>query len=506
MALSRRQFLKTAALGAAAVSTASMSPIMQALASPALPTALRTSNVTADLMFRMLNRVTFAPTPALLKAVQKSGFSAWLEVQMNPNEVADADCKARLTDYPTLDQSPPALAAQYPDRQSRPIAEALENATIMREIYSEAQLHEVMVNFWLEHFSIYHRKGNVELLNTIHDRDVIRRYAFGNFRDLLGATAKSAAMLVYLDNASSRKANPNENYAREVMELHTLGIGNYTETDVRAVARGLTGWSFVNNQDKPNYGSFQFVGRFHDTDAKTIFGMDFPAGGGIEEGERILDTLATSPATAKRIAFKLCRRFISDDPPESIVNTATDAFLKNDGEIKPVLRAILTSTEFQNAPPKFKRPLEYFIGLCRHLRLELPSPLPVAVVNFLLRMNHLPFNWVAPNGYSDEGRHWVGNMMERWLTAYRVALARPDGVQLDLVRTASADGAPNTLEGVLMYWQNALIGQPMSEADATTVLNFFRRNGVDTLNNAAGQIALAEAVALILSSPAYQYR
>ena len=249
----------------------------------------------------------------------------------------------------------------------------LQQAKILRAALSERQLNEVMVDFWSNHFNVDIRKNDCRALKMTEDRDVIRPHVLGKFRDILGASAKSPAMLKYLDNAENSvprersaiekavieiyvsyklgisgtglipdKEGPNENYGREILELHTLGVdGGYTQKDVEEVARCFTGWGVSGS-----YGSFEFKLDRHDKGAKTVLGVKIPAGGGIKDGEKVLDALARHPATARFISRKLCQRFVADEPPAALVERAAKVFTESDGDIRQVVETIITSPEF----------------------------------------------------------------------------------------------------------------------------------------------------------------
>lgn len=500
--IDRRQFLKLGATAAALPFLSS--PVLKALGSTALPSTLTIPRRSSDPIAAALGRIGFGAAPGQVEKIQTTGLEAYFEAQLYPELIYNTAALAKLQNYPTLEMSGPQLVASK--KSSGDIATELVGGTILRAVYSEGQLEEVMVNFWTDHFSIFHRKGACLVLKTLDDRDVIRKHAFGKFRDLLGASAKSAAMLLYLDNFKSHRANPNENYAREVMELHTITTAHYNELDMRAVARAMTGWTFIDNTSSRNYGGFAYTAAAHDDTEKIMFGQVFAAGGGIEEGERVLDILAAHPGTARNIATKLCRRFISDAPPESIIATVADTFLRTDGDIRELLRAIFRSDEFKAAPPKFKRPFEYFVSLCRATGLQMTSPVRKEVLETLRKMNHYPFDWHAPNGYSDTGAYWIGNMLERWNTAYNTINGLLTGTKLDLIGVAIANGAANDPDSILDYYLTAMIGESVSEADRATIFGFFTRAGSVDLNTDAGQQALREAVSLIAASPTFQYR
>ena len=258
-----------------------------------------------------------------------------------------------------MQRNPAALMARMENRPAAIMIE-LAQAKVLRAIYSERQLQEVMADFWFNHFNVFAPKGADKWLVTSYERDVIRPYALGRFRDLLGATAKHPAMLFYLDNwMSSKEGGPtgmparpdaqgnrrrptglNENYARELMELHTLGVdGGYTQKDVTEVARALTGWSL----ERPERGgAFAYRPQMHDDGEKVVLGTRIPAGGGVRDGEMVLDMLARHPSTARFIATKLARRFVSDTPPPALVDRAARVLRETEGDIRAVVRTIIT--------------------------------------------------------------------------------------------------------------------------------------------------------------------
>jgi uncharacterized protein (DUF1800 family) len=283
-------------------------------------------------------------------------------------------------------------------------------------------------------------------------------------------------------------------------------VGNYTEDDVKAVARAFTGWTFVDKLTSPNFGKYAFAPGLHDETEKLILGQTFPPNGGSGDGERVLDILAAHPATAQRLAFKLCRRFIGDQPPASVVEAATNVYRQTEGDIREVVRAIIASAEFAAAPPKFKRPFEYLISLFRAIGVEFSSPVRVNVSNALGSMEHLPFNWPQPNGYSDVGADWIGNMMTRWSVTVNVFQGRLPGTPLDLAGTAAKHGAEGTLRGALRYYAGHMLGQRLSESEMETFCQFATREGEPALDTEDGKRLLNETVALIATSPAFQYR
>src|SRR5881398_2611535 len=324
----------------------------------------------------------------------------------------------------------------------------LQRAKLLRAVYSERQLYEVMVDFWENHFSIFANKDADRWLLTGFDRDSIRPFALGRFRDLLGATARSPAMLFYLDNWRSSVPRPyaatkdkpagidgglNENYARELMELHTLGVdGGYTQKDVQEVARCFTGWTI----EKPNQeGLFLYRPGLHDKGEKIVLGHKILAGGGLADGERVLDILAAHPATARFIATKLARRFISDEPPQSVIDRAAQVFLKTDGSIRETLRAIITSPEFfsqSSYRAKIRSPFEYVAAAMRALGAETDADRPV--LDAIGRMGEPVFGRITPDGYADRANQWLssGAMVARFNFASALATNRIKGTGIDV--------------------------------------------------------------------------
>ncbi len=309
----------------------------------------------------------------------------------------------------------------------------LQQAKLMRAVHSERQLQEQMVDFWMNHFNVFANKGADRWLLTSYERDAIRPNALGKFRDLLLATAHSPAMLFYLDNFQSVAPNPNapdaarkrglnENYARELMELHTLGVdGGYTQHDVTEVARCLTGWSIKRPRDG---AEFSFNPRQHDNGEKVVLGVTIPAGGGEEDGLKVLDMLARHPSTARFIATKLVRRFVSDIPPPALVARAAETFRQTDGDIREVLRTILTSPEFLSREAyraKVKTPFEMVASALRASGADIGTWPPL--VQAVARLGEPLYMCEPPTGYPDVAEAWIntGLMLNRVNFAYALA-------------------------------------------------------------------------------------
>ena len=389
--------------------------------------------------------------------------------------------------------------------QPQKLSAELQASRILRAVYSERQLQEVMVDFWTNHFNIFMGKGADRWLLPAYDRDTIRPNAMGKFRGLLEATAKSPAMLFYLDNfqsvspdmrqprrvlqgAGQQRRGINENYARELMELHTLGVdGGYTQKDVQEVARCFTGWTIfqprgggaaanalMGEAGRRNAGTFFFNMRAHDDGEKTVLGHKIPAGGGIKDAVMVLDILVQHPSTAKFIATKLVRHFVADVPPPSLVNKVAATYTKTDGDIREMLRTIFFSNEF-NSPDayraKIKRPFELVISAVRTLGADTNGG--PGIHQWMQRMGEPLYGHQTPNGYSDAADAWVntGGLLERMNFGLALASNRIPGTRVDLTKLAGTDQNTATdKKKVLDQFLNSILGGDISKSTRETLL------------------------------------
>ena len=335
--------------------------------------------------YTVLKRTSFGVHRDALGLIQNLGINAYLEQQLDYTQIDDGDLDATIqTLFPLTTHNPARLIGGFPDNIAA-VARQMVSATQYRQMFSRRQLYEVMVEFWSDHFNIHLLNGLCPTLKPEDDRQVIRTHALGNFRDLLHASAKSPSMLFYLDNFFNLASAPNENYARELMELHTLGVdGGYTEEDVKEVARCFTGWSIRFPGDmNGDYGSFVYLPSVHDDDAKLVLQNTISAGGGQSDGEQVLDILATHPATARFIATRLCRRFIRDDPDQASIDTVASAFTQSSGDIKTTLQALFATDAFRtSADLKICRPGEYLAAMVRALAPDTAYPTDNGVLFF----------------------------------------------------------------------------------------------------------------------------
>jgi uncharacterized protein (DUF1800 family) len=464
-----------------------------------------------DPIVHALNRLTYGPRPGDVERVKAMGLQTWIETQLSPSRIPNATLDARLARLETLSLDSETIQREYsgparqarrqrrlentgnemqtpgsplPDPGSRPMMQDpetralarkdrqviadIEEAKLLRAVYSERQLEEVLVDFWFNHFNVFAGKGATRNYVSEYEREAIRPYVLGHFRNMLGATAKHPAMLFYLDNwlsssetaqldsraqARPRRRNApaptngaavrrpsqaqrsrgiNENYARELLELHTLGVdGGYTQADIVNVAKAFTGWTM-----QPRQGSgFIFDARRHDRGEKTVLGQTIKAGGGADDGERVLDIVAAHPSTAKHIATKLAIRFVSDTPPPALVDRAAARFTATRGDLREVVKVIITSPEFAAADArraKVKTPLEFVASALRATAAEVRTALPLART---LRDMGMPLYFCQPpTGYDETATTWVnaGALVSRMNFAVELSKNAVRGVRVPL--------------------------------------------------------------------------
>jgi uncharacterized protein (DUF1800 family) len=480
-------------------------------------------------------------TEQQMKTEKTEPQNSMMPIQVGVQEMKPAGSEGMKDPQPSA--KPPA---PKPVKNPQLVVTELQRAALLRAVYSERQLFEVMVNFWENHFSIFANKDADRFLLTEFDRDTIRPLALGKFRDLLGATARSSAMLYYLDNwqSSVQRHYPatndkpartvggvNENYARELMELHTLGVdGGYTQKDVQEVARCFTGWTIR----KPNeVGLFFFNPRTHDNGEKMVLGHKIPAGGGISDGDKVLDILASHPSTANFIATKLARHFVGDDPPQTVVNRAAATFLKTSGSIRETLRTIITSAEFFSTDAyraKMRTPFEYVAAAMRAVGAETDAD--PSVFGWIARMGQPIFGRTTPDGYPDRAEQWLatGATLERLNFAVALSSNKLKGTHIDPARILnqtdlnSPAAAAHHLSqlilivGVSDKTMRALdkISREASDVPATAntlpatrdmhPINYAKEAAVVKTKAPVAPLFVSELISMVLGSPEFQRR
>ncbi len=548
-----------------------------------------------------LNRLGFGPRPGDIERVREMGLEKWIDQQLHPETLDDRGVEARLEQYPTLRMSAQQLLDEFPrpnaqakragltkqefkqrrkeigddgeGRAKRPyeIVAELSMAKLTRAIYSERQLQEVLADFWFNHFNVFAGKGADKWLLTSYDRDVIRPHTMGKFRDLLYATAKSPAMLFYLDNWLSadpkayeqhskeleqrrqrflrlfnnrnpgilmRFPNPNrpefpqpqnrppfgqagqppqppgwqkrglnENYGRELMELHTLGVdGGYTQQDVTQVALAFTGWTMRAPRRDPE---FHFEEKIHGTEPKHILGRTIHAGG-MKDGEEVLDMLAKHPSTAKFISTKLARRFVSDTPPPALVERMAKTFLESDGNIREVLRTMIYSPEFWSREAyraKIKKPFELIVSALRATGADVQEAIPLVI--WANRIGEQLYGCQPPTGYSDKADAWVnsGALLNRLNFALTLATGRLRGTDVDVTRLLGEHGGGDPND-VLNRAVEILLGGQVS--DQTRAVLEKQLNDPQVLqamfDDPVKNVDAGLITGLVLGSPEFQRR
>ena len=580
-----------------------------------------------DEIVHVLNRITFGPRPGDVEAVQKMGLHNYIEQQLHPETIDDSAVEQEVAGFDLLQMSATQLSQLFEEerknnlkkqkllaanngqaeveqnganagpvvnpnqgeeqpmqmtpqdkmakaldqaKQYRSVAAIgqLEQAKLVRAIDSQRQLQEVLVDFWSNHFNIDMKKGPDRVLKVVDDREVIRPHIWGSFRDLLEASAKSPAMLFYLDNATNtvahtvtekeqrytemvrekmmengngalappvptvgqQKGGINENYGREIMELHTLGVdGGYTQQDVQEVARCFTGWT-IDRQT----GEFLFRPRQHDNGSKVVLGHEIPAGGGMQDGETVLDILCSSPATAHHIALEMCQRFVSDDPPPDLVNRIAGVFQQTGGNLRQVTEAILTSPEFlspANYNNKIKSPLEFAVSAVRASESSIvPQPPPPfdklllaqessailgrgQAADRLSKRPRQPLNWhiyelgeplfacTPPTGYKEVSKFWVspGALIERLNFAMALTQREVSDIRFNPESILNGTDLDNP-EAVLNQCVSVLLQNNISD----TTKKVLENTTLPAQGDTSQTVNASKLIALIIGSPEFQ--
>jgi len=560
MPVSRRRFLGSAAAVPGALAAASIAAeghaqeVLQSL--PTAPTA-----AAPPLEIIALNRMAYGPRPGDADRVRTLGHSAFVDEQLDPNDAADTDCNARLAaarlriqygsgasavdemrplrtvvDNWSLAQLWPLASNSQDAERTRPLNEVRAAAWI-RATYSSWQLREVLVEFWHNHFNVDATiDSRISATWPLYDR-IMRQHWGGNFRAMLEDVARSVAMQFYLDNAFSRDGPANENYARELFELHTLGAphylnalynrwrdvpgalsGNpegYIDQDVYEAARAFTGWTIAYGQNltntikAPNTGNCLYYNAWHDDAQKRVLATEFePNQPELADGRRVLDLVASHPGTARYICTKLCQRLVSDDPPATLVQTAVDVWNANQSapdQIKRTVRAILLAPEFAATwGGKVKRPFEVVVSFLRATGAEFtPNSSLFGQVN---EMGYRMFAWPPPTGHPDDAPYWLSTnvMLRRW----NILLALLGGQLGATFQLQAQTPGGQTSRQIVNYWVERLLGRAVPDATAQRLADFMRQSQSADAPPAGSDIAvrLDNLVALIGMTPEFQER
>lgn len=460
---------------------------------------------TSDPLTHLARRATFGLNGPTLARMRSIGGSAWLGEQCDPSRIDTSAVDAKVARLPHVGANVAELRAAI--ASGGEVGSQVRLAALIRQIESPAQLHERMVELWSDHLNVPIADQTLGALKTVEDRTVIRPHAMGRFADLLVASAQSPAMLVYLDNATSKRQAPNENYARELLELHTLGVGNFSEDDVAATARLLTGWT-VN----PSTGQFVFNAASHDPRRVSMVGWNRPVSGDyLSHGVSFLTHLARHPATARMVATKVARRFVSDRPSPALIETLASAYTANDTAIVPVLQTLFAHREFAAAGgAKFRRPLDWFTAVARATGTTVMVATDVRLNRLGMTaqsLGQLPFGWPAPNGYPDVEPAWLnaGGLLARWnvagdLLAGDIALmvAPVDTLRQGLVGRSTSDA--------ITMLATRVLHEPLTAAGHSLLAHHSGLGATPQLTQAQSAQLVRTVVPLMLASADFQYR
>lgn len=490
-----------------------------------------------------LNRMAFGPRHGDIQSFNKLGstdrerLEAYVNQQLAPSSIDDDECDSRLAaeNFTTLGKSLRKLWADHfvGDQDHYLPVEEVERATLIRAIYSKRQLVEVLADFWHNHFNVYGWDYWTAPVFVHYDRDVIRKNLLGNFRTMLGDVARSPAMIFYLDNQSNSGDRPNENFARELFELHTMGAENYlgvqdpnnpdlkdengepigyVDADVYGATTCFTGWRI-----DLDAGLFVFDESKHFPYQKFVLGKIIPEFGGIKDGQDVLNMLANHPGTARYVCRRLCRRLISDEPPDRIVEEAAGVFRANSAsptQLKQVVRTILLSPEFHSIwGEKIKRPNEYIFGIARSAGIDAEANYDL-VRNYRYAGQGL-FRWFPPDGYPDDREAWSSTMpmLQRWrrctwLLEWRRGGEGADKDEYRFRPEAQTPKSKKTPNEIVDHWIQRILGTSMPAAERQAVVDFLAHGRNPDYELPPEQLSerLRHMIALIYMSPSCQWR
>jgi uncharacterized protein (DUF1800 family) len=551
-ATSRRKILAGLAVSAAVAGTGSSH---RCTSPPAVTAANQQEAVTLPpLEVIALTRLSFGIAQADLEAFQalpgassREKFKAYLEQQLQPASLRNEACEQRLAPLQSLQKPIEQLWREYyrgapaTDKKYEVIYQPTNEtkfATLVRAVYSKQQLQEVLADFWHNHFNISpDRDERIAPIFPNWDAEVIRKHLLGNFRQMLGAVAAHPAMLYYLDNASSNRAGPNENWARELFELHTLGAENYlgvkrqnqvpgfaqgqpvgyVDDDVYEATRAFTGWRVNDTKDEPGLndsGSFRYHAPGHDRFQKTVLGRYLPPDQApMQDGYAVLDALAEHPGTARHISRKLARRLIGDNPPQTLVDAAAKVFLtqrKAPDQLKQVIRTIVLSDAFsQTWGEKIKRPFEVYVSMLRATNAQLNPAKANDILGQLWQLGQPLFGRIPPDGYPDRREDWssTSSVLERWRWAQGVAGDWwTEAIKSDVVKQTPTRQPKQVLE----VWVKRILARPLATPTQTAITAYMHEIRGGNLDNPLSEDDakwfIPLTVAAVLSSPDFQWR
>lgn len=444
----------------------------------------------------LLARATFGYTPDEADRVRDLGHDAWLAEQLQPDLIDDSALDAQLEQWPWL-----AMDTRYivenPDLDPILMRSQFKGIRLLRAVSSKRQVLERTADYWSDHFSVY-----IGALTRIwDDTRCWRPNVFGKFSDLLVAVTRSASMVFYLDNHTNTAGTANQNLAREILELHTLGAnGPYTETDVRELARALTGWTFQYDYSSPEFGGYWFDESMHDDGPKEILGLSFPAGGGDEDVLVVLRHLARMPETIDYVVRRMARWYHGDTLPEAAIEAAKERWRDTDGDLREILRTLLSEDSIGQVADlgrrKFRRPLEWLTAVYRGSAAELPEV--TQAHQMAQRLGQAPYEWYSPDGYPDDRASWVGLVEPRWAAASTIFRTPTvdDSSAIRSLREVVGSSPRGSWAALLnAHWTGGLL----RAADVREIQNY-----INALPTAASlETVLADACELAITCPSF---
>lgn len=451
-----------------------------------------------SLLVRLVSRLTMGLTTEELALANALGYQGYLEYHLNHTAIADTALDTMLADQVRFSTLPMTYEQMLQVAAGQVANECIE-AAVFRNVFSKRQFFERMVEFWSDHFNIDISGERTSRMKPIDDRDVIRPNAMGNFRTLLNASAHSPAMLYYLNNDISVAGNPNENYARELLELHTMGAdGGYSQQDVAEVARCFTGWTIWRDASGATAGTFRYNQAVHDTGQKVVLGHVIPArsaAAGIQDGLDVLNILLDHPSTANYVSMKLCSWLLGRSTPQATISAVAGVYTSSGGDIKTMIREALKANNLAAAEMKFKRPWHLFIHCMRVVPTTITNTSQLR--SRLVTAGQPRFGWPTPDGYPDHVDYWVGNIMPRWnFGADLMNASQPIGGIS--VNTTGYFAGLTTAPQVVGRVNDALEGGEMPQGERTLLENYLQPTPTSVTQQ-------REVLGLAMSSPSFQW-
>jgi len=483
-----------------------------------------------SLAAHVANRLTFGPRPGDVAAIDAQGVDAWVNAQLNPTSSDTPELASALAALPTntfAENTQTLYDRRIEYWMSVEPVNQVRHATMARMLHSKWQLRELMVEFWRDHFNVYGYDSPVSCLYPEWDR-LLRQHCFGNFRAFVEATSKHPAMLYFLDNYLSTNAGPNENFARELCELHTLGAinynvtGGYIDDDVYEASRCFTGWTYERDGKSPDRGKFKYVRDNHDRFQKVIFGTDIPRDqADLADGLKVLDLVCYHPGTARHLATKLLHRFVSENPSEALINSTADVFYQNrtdPNQIRLTLQHIFSSAEFRSTSNRmvlFKRPYDWIVSTMRALNIpyiyrDNDDDNDMDMTWMINQVGYQLFAWRSPKGPTFDRYTWcsANGMLRRYNFIFRIDAGWWDNKGLVYPSVSILPSSLKTTREICTWWVNRVIQRTVSNTTFENLMTFVSngRNVDLALSTSQIEDKVPRLAALCTVTPEFMWR